>query len=72
MGRTGCPPQDGPSLGKDGSHTHLCLGAPKGRQGCSQGTVCVPILVHFGNTTMGHQVSPASLWQGRAPNDNPP
>lgn len=55
MGRT-APPQDGLRLGKDGDPP-----------GCSQGTDCIPVPVHFGNALLGHQASPLSSWEGRAP-----
>lgn len=58
MGLTGHP-QDGLLWGRDVNTTHLYPGALRGYLGCSQGTNCIPVLVQFRNTVMGHQI-PAS------------
>lgn len=38
--------------------THLYAGALRGYLGCSQGTECIPTLVHLGNAMMGCQAAP--------------
>jgi len=46
-------PPHGLRLGKDG-----------GPPGCSQGADCIPVLVRFGNASMGHEVSSLTSWGG--------